>query len=678
MAQRTKTERLAPILAQYPGLEKKFIPASRATPQPAELHDTAPHGRTIGKAMACGARLVSGRRRVKHYLTHFCFGARDQKSGADHMHDVHAGDSTAASHPLAALISDPAHFAGHIAVTADGASITYAELDARAGTLAVALGAHGVTAGDIVAICLPRSIDQIVAMCAVWRAGAAYLPLDPAWPEARLAAFVAGAGCAALIATAVTGGPIAGEVPLVAPCAGAGFPPVAATPIDPQALAYVIYTSGSTGAPKAVEVTHANLGALVDWHHEAFGVVAGTRTSHLAGLGFDAAAWEVWPTLAAGGTLVLADENVRRDAHALHDWLLAEKIEVAFAPTALAEPLVAMVWSADASLRVLLTGADKLTVRPAPGLPFDFVNNYGPTESTVVATSGVVSPEGEGLPSIGKPIKGTQVYLFDDDGEPVAHGEEAEIFIGGAQLARGYRGDPNLTATRFLIHPDHGMLYRTGDLGAWLPNGELAFRGRADGQVKIRGHRVEPAEIAAALNRLPEVKTSAVVAKNGELVAYVVPAEGSTPAVALLRSPLAELLPDYMMPSRFVALAELPLNANGKLDAAALPDPATHALPESPAGRAPATATERRLLEIVSDVIGRSDIGVDDDFFLVGGHSLLGTQVVVRSRDAFGVELTLFHLFEGRTVASLATIIEGLVMEMLDGLSDEDIARMAG
>jgi amino acid adenylation domain-containing protein len=563
-----------------------------------------------------------------------------------------------------------------IAVVDAGTTLSHDALDARAGTLAAALRTHGVGAGDVVAICLPRSIDQIVAMCAVWRAGAAYLPLDPAWPEARRAAFVAGAGCPVLIATPDLGAAIAGTAALVSPAAGAGFPPLDAAPLDPAALAYVIYTSGSTGAPKAVEVTHANLAALVAWHNDAFGVVAGTRTSHLAGLGFDAAAWEVWPTLAAGGTVVLADEKVRRDPHALHIWLLAEKIEVAFAPTALAEPLVAMAWPGHARLRVLLTGADKLTVRPAPGLPFSFVNNYGPTESTVVATSGIVSPEGEGLPSIGKPIAGTQVYLFDGEGEPVPDGEEAEIFIGGAQLARGYRGDPALTATRFLMHPDHGLLYRTGDLGAWLPNGELAFRGRADGQVKIRGHRIEPAEIAAALNRLPEVATSAVVARDGELVAYVVPAEGSTPAVVALRGPLTELLPDYMLPSRFVALAALPLNANGKLDVAALPDPATHALPESLAGRAPDSPTERRLLEIVSDVIGRSDIGVDDDFFLVGGHSLLGTQVVVRARDAFGVELTLFHLFEGRTVATLATIIEGLVMEMLDGMSDEDIARM--
>ncbi len=594
-----------------------------------------------------------------------------------HVHDAVNPDT--GSHPLAPLLRDPGCFAGTIAVADQGATLDYAALDARVGSLAAALRAAGVASGDVVAICLPRSIDQIVAMLAVWRAGAAYLPLDPAWPEARLSGFVAGAGCAALIAAPDAGEAIAGPAALVSPAAGAGFPSLEAAPFDPAALAYVIYTSGSTGAPKAVEVTHGNLGALIDWHCEAFGVVRGTRTSHLAGLGFDAAAWEVWPTLAVGGTLVLVDEATRRDAHALHDWLLAERIETAFAPTALAEPLVAMAWPADAALRVLLTGADKLTVRPAPGLPFSFVNNYGPTESTVVATSCVVSPEGEGLPSIGKPIKGTQIYLFDgEEGEPVPEGEEAEIFIGGAQLARGYRGDPVLTATRFLTHPDHGLLYRTGDLGAWLPNGELVFRGRADGQVKIRGHRIEPAEIAAALNRLPEVVTSAVVALGGELIAYVVPAEGVTPAVVALRSPLAAVLPDYMMPSRFVALAALPLNANGKLDVAALPDPADHALPESPAGRAPESATERRLLEIVSDVIGRSDIGVDDDFFLIGGHSLLGTQVVVRARDAFGVELTLFHLFEGRTVASLARIIEELVIAMLDGLSDEDIARMAG
>lgn len=569
------------------------------------------------------------------------------------------------------------HAANAIAIEAAGSVIDYGSLEARVGMLAARLSAGRVAAGGLVAICLPRSIDQIVAMLAAWRAGAAYLPLDPAWPESRLAALVADAGCAALVAHSGLGGRIAGDVALVPPAGGDGAVMVAPATVDPESLAYVIYTSGSTGTPKAVEVTHGNLAALIDWHLQAFNLGIGTRTSHLAGLGFDAAAWEIWPTLAAGGTLALVDDSTRLDAARLRDWLVAERIEIAFAPTALAEPLVAMEWPADSALRVLLTGADKLTVRPAPGLPFAFVNNYGPTESTVVATSGVVAPDGEGLPAIGWPIAGTSIHLLGEDGAPVAPGEAGEIWIGGAQVARGYRGDPALTAERFVDHAEHGRLYRTGDLGIQLDSGEIGFRGRVDGQVKIRGHRIEPAEVAAALNRLAEVAASAVVARDGTLIAYVVPAEGAAPTAPVLRAALAETLPDYMVPARFATLAALPLTPNGKVDAKALPDPETCAMDEAPAGRAPASPTEKRLLEIVAGVIGRQEIGVDDDFFLLGGHSLLGTQVVVRARDAFGVDLTLFHLFEGRTVASLAVVIEDLVIAKLDSMSDDDISRMA-
>ncbi|HET8611392.1 MAG TPA: non-ribosomal peptide synthetase, partial [Sphingomonas sp.] len=522
---------------------------------------------------------------------------------------------------------------------------------------------------------LSRSPGQIAALLAAWRAGSAYLPLDPVWPEARLKALIAQAGCAALIAEPDLGLAIAGATPLIA-ADDDEADPLPPEPTDPDDLAYVIYTSGSTGAPKAVEVTHANLAALCAWHVEAFGVKQGARTSHLAGLGFDAAAWEVWPTLGAVGALALVDGATRLSAPALRDWLVAERIEVAFAPTALAEPLVAMDWPGATALRVLLTGADRLTVRPRAGLPFAFVNNYGPTECTVVATSGVVEPEGEGLPSIGRPIAGTTVHLLREDGGPASADHAGEIWIGGAQVARGYRGDPALTAGRFATHPEHGRLYRTGDLGVRLANGEIAFKGRVDAQVKVRGHRIEPAEVTAALNRLPGVAASAVAVREGELVAWIVPADTMLTAGAL-RAALAEALPDYMVPSRFASLAALPLTPNGKVDAKALPDPAGCAMAEKPAGRAPSTPTEKRLLEIVSGVIGRGDIGVDDDFFLLGGHSLLGTQVVVRARDAFGVELTLFHLFEGRTVASLAVIVERLVIEKLDSLSDEDIRRMA-
>jgi hypothetical protein len=211
----------------------------------------------------------------------------------------------------------------------------------------------------------------------------------------------------------------------------------------------------------------------------------------------------------------------------------------------------------------------------------------------------------------------------------------------------------------------------------WLANGEIAFRGRVDGQVKIRGHRIEPAEVVAALNQLSTLSASVVTVRDGDLVAYVVPADGKTPTASQLRAALAETLPDYMVPARFATLVALPLTANGKVDVGALPDPASFALPETPAGRAPSTPTEQKLLAIVSGVIGRAEIGVDDDFFLLGGHSLLGTQVVVRAREAFGVELTLFHLFEGRTIASLSSTIESLIFEKLDAMSDEDIRRAA-
>ena len=556
------------------------------------------------------------------------------------------------------------------AIEQAGRTIDYRSLLAAADSLAARLAGVGVRPGATVAICLPRGIAQVTALLAAWRAGAAYCPLDPTWPEARLAALVAELGAAAIV-TDMPG--IAGATPIVAPD---GEPATDFTPatVAPGDSAYVIFTSGSTGKPKAVEVTHGNLAALIAWHNAAFEVHTGTRTSHLAGLGFDASAWEVWPTLAAGGTLALVDDTTRLDAAALKDWLAAHRIEVAFAPTALAEPMVAMDWPADTALRVLLTGADKLTVRPKPGQPFVFVNNYGPTESTVVATSGVVTPEGEGLPPIGWPIAGTTIHLLDADGYPASEGE---IWIGGAQVARGYRGDPTLTADRFVTHPQHGRLYRTGDLGALLPSGEIAFRGRVDQQVKVRGHRIEPAEIAAQLNKLASVETSAIVLRDGELVAYVVPAAAVT--AIDLRTALAATLPDYMVPSRFAKLPALPLNASGKLDTAALPNPLACALDDGDAPqRAPASPTEARLLDIVRTVIGRDTVGVDDDFFQMGGHSLLGTQVVVRARDAFGVELTLFHLFEGRTVAKLATTIEALVMERLAGLSDEELQRMVG
>lgn len=574
----------------------------------------------------------------------------------------------ATSFAHAALVDSPSGSAGAQALTG-------AERDQDAAVLAGALVNAGVKPGDLVAVCLPRSAQQVMALVAIRHAGAAYLPLDPQWPTARLAALLARSGATALVAHAAFAADFAGAVLVVEPGArGAAVPAHARQGDD---LAYVIYTSGTTGEPNGVEVTDSNLAALVAWHVAAFDLKPGTRAACLAGLAFDAAAWEIWPVLASGGTLVIPhDETLRYDAARLADWLVAEAIEVAFAPTAIAEALIARDWPAHTRLRTLLTGADRLKLRPRPGLPFALVNNYGPTECTVVATSCVVAPQGPGLPAIGTPIAGTQVHLVDPDGNPVPAGEPGEIWIGGAQVARGYRGNPALTAARFAEHPHWGRVYRTGDLARRDHDGQLHFLGRADGQIKVRGHRIEPGEIEAALLALPEIAGAAVGLHHDELIAWVVPAAGRDLTAGALRTQLADQLPAPMLPARFARIDALPLNRSGKLDRAALPDPAPVLLPETHGARQPATAAEARFAAIIAEAIGHDDFGVDDDFFLLGGHSLLGTQVIIKAREAFGVELDLLHLFEARTVARLAAVVEELARAHLDGLSDEDIARL--
>ena len=589
---------------------------------------------------------------------------------------------TASRYPTAEMLAALAALQPEaIALQAAAGGISYRAMEVACGQLASALRTAGVRRGDVVAVCLPRSADQVIALAATWRCGAAYLPLDPEWPEGRLAALLARADARLVIAPASAAGRFAGTTPVIDPVAAVGNDAASApTPFEEaglEDLAYVIFTSGSTGEPKAVEVTHGNLAALVEWHVKAFALQPGIRSSHLAGLAFDAAAWEIWPVLASGGTLVLPPEEVLRyDATALAAWLVAERIEVAFAPTVIAEQLIACPWPTDTALRVLLTGADRLKLRPPENLPFALVNNYGPTECTVVATSGTVSAKGSGLPSIGRPIDGTTIHILDAAGEPVAAGAPGEIWIGGAQVARGYRGDPALTAARFVSQPRRGRLYRTGDLASWGEDGEIRFLGRADAQLKLRGHRIEPGEVEAALCRIDGIAAAAVGMHGDELAAWVVPVPGAALIASRIRAQLGEELPAPMLPSRFAAVTSLPLNASGKLDRAALPDPAASPLPETAGARAPATPTEARLTAIIAEVIGRSDIGVDDDFFLLGGHSLLGTQVIVKARAAFGVELTLLHLFEARTVAALGARIEELALAHLESLSDDDVARM--
>lgn len=573
--------------------------------------------------------------------------------------------------------------------------MTYGELDARADAVAGYLRSIGVGPETVVGIALERSFERIVASLGIWRAGGAFLPLDPSWPEARLRTILDDAQALAVIGPEASVHHLANaeRLPVALGVRGDNFAqfagraaPEAARPND---LAYVIYTSGSSGEPKGVEITHGNLAHLVAWHHAAFDVTAADVSSHIAGLGFDASIWEVWSCLSAGAALTLASDETRSSAPLLQRWLLDEQVSVGFVPTPLAELLITMEWPAQTKLRFLLTGGDTLHVFPRPDLPFMAINNYGPTECTVVATSGAVpahSPEGT-LPTIGKAITGTTIHLLDEHGAPVSAGWPGEICIGGASVGRGYRARPEMTADRFVADPFSALagarLYRTGDLGSALPNGEICFRGRIDTQLKIRGYRVEPDGIAAHLARHPAIASCAVVARESaqgekQLVAYLVAAGEQSIAAEELRAFLANSLPEYMIPAAFVGLAALPLTTSGKIDRDALPDPTTVNSLEQMRFRAPTTPTEARLAAIVAEVLGTGEIGADDNFFLIGGHSLLGTQVVLRAREAFGVELTLWHLFEAQTVANLAATIEQLLLAKLETMSDEEAQRLLG
>jgi amino acid adenylation domain-containing protein len=561
--------------------------------------------------------------------------------------------------------------------------LTYAELDRRANQFAHYLRGFGVGPEMLVALCIERSPEMVTAALGVLKAGGAYLPLDPASPTERLDQTLRDAGIAVLVTGAnldarLTTGSFR-MVNLHTDAAEIARCPVEAPAVEitPENLAYVIYTSGSTGQPKGVEVTHGNLSNLLTWHLRAFEVTAADRASHQASLGFDAAVWEVWPYLAAGASVYFPEENIRSHPAALRDWLLDQKVTITFLATPLAESMMLLDWPHEADLRILLTGADTLHRRPSARLPFVLVNNYGPTECTVVATSGVVAPaeSNNRPPSIGRAIDNTQVFVLDEQGKPVSAGNSGELYLGGAGVARGYRNRPEVTAQKFVtrrLGPEpEARLYRTGDLVRELPNGELEFLGRIDEQIKIRGYRIEPSEIVSALDASPDVDASAVMAAEdgpGEkrLIAYVALADGAKTTAGELQALLRKQLPDYMIPATFVRIDSLPVTSNGKVDWAALPLPLNGNVLTDEGHVAPRNIVEQKLAAIIAPLLHVERVSVYDNFFFRGGHSLLGTQLLTKISETFGVELSLLNLFEHPTLAEMSEQIEHLIYAKLE------------
>jgi acyl-CoA synthetase (AMP-forming)/AMP-acid ligase II/acyl carrier protein len=426
---------------------------------------------------------------------------------------------------------------------------------------------------------------------------------------------------------------------------------------------------------------------LVAWHQRAFDVTSSDHATLQSSPGFDAAVWELWPYLVAGATVHVVDDEVRTIPERLRDWIVNQGITISFLPTALAERVIDLPWPQETALRVLLTGADTLRRYPRADLPFTLVNNYGPTECTVVATSGVVSAResGEELPTIGRAIANAQVYIVDEQLKPVSNGIPGELLIGGAGVARGYLGLPKLTQERFVPDPFSGdegaRLYRTGDLARFLPDGQIAFMGRLDEQIKIRGYRIEPEEISAVLGRHPAIQASCVTAyldhsQEKRLVAYVVPTNGMRLSPSDLRKFVGQHVPDYMVPSTFVQISQLPLSSHGKVDRAALPEPSKANMLADESFQAPESQIEKSLAVFLTSLLGVTRVGKDDNFFELGGHSLMGAQLIARISNTFGVELSLRSLFDHPTVAEVAAEIERLIHAKLAAMSEEEAERM--
>ncbi|MFD7583116.1 amino acid adenylation domain-containing protein, partial [Kitasatospora sp. NPDC059817] len=544
------------------------------------------------------------------------------------------------------------------AVVFEDTALTYGELNRRANRLAHALIARGVGPEQVVALRLPRSAELVVAVLAVLKTGAAYLPVDPDYPAARIAYMLEDARAAVVLDDLADVTP-AGDHPETDPV----------VTVDARHPAYVIYTSGSTGRPKAVVMPAAGLLNLLEWHHEAVGGEPGTRTAQFTAISFDVSVQEMLSALLYGKTLVVPTEEQRRSAEQFAHWLDRHEVEELFAPNLVIEALAEAAEEAGLELpglRLIAQAGEAMRLSgavrrfQARGLGRVLHNHYGPAETHVI-TAYLLPADPADCPSpvpIGRPIANCQVYVLDAALRPVAPGVLGELYLAGAGLARGYLNRPSLTAGRFVACPFEvgNRMYRTGDLVRWRADGELEFAGRADHQVKVRGFRVELGEIEAELTAHPGVAQVAVLAREDRIVAYVVPLAGSGATAAALTAHLRDRVPDYLVPSAFVLLEALPLTPNGKLDRAALPAPEATT---RETGRAPRTPQEQILCELFAEVLGLARVGVDEDFFALGGHSLLATRLVSRIRATLGVELELRSLFRTPTPAGLAAGLHG-------------------
>ncbi|MCQ9641268.1 amino acid adenylation domain-containing protein [Chryseobacterium sp. WG14] len=575
------------------------------------------------------------------------------------------------------------------AVVCQGREITYKELNRRSNQLANVLLEKGIKEGMYVPVWLDRSLEWAVAILAILKTGAAYVPIDPAYPVRRVEYMLADTAAQIIITNHLLG-KLLSENENAAVFVldqmedldhlSSQQPDIV---IHQDALAYTIYTSGSTGKPKGVMISHQAIQHLVTWHNHHFHVDYTSRLTVVAGLAFDISVWEVWSALTSGATVFIADHEERTNATALVGFYHKNRITHGFVPTVLAPAALEETMKyKDLSLKYLFTGGEKLKPVLTSELSYELVDYYGPTECTVFATfKKVKDTNGKYRSSIGKPIANAKAYILDEKMEPLPVGAVGELYIGGDILAKGYLHNEELTAAKFIANPFSGMgtLYRTGDLARWHEDGEIEFLGRIDNQVKIRGFRVELGEIERTLTRQENIREAVVITKetvgsnNKYLVAFIVPEASVEKDVTLIRSQLKEELPGYMIPSQIIFIDTIPITANGKTDTHVLKELADKEAREFVSFEPPTNETERIIADIWSAELERPVINVSDDFFDIGGNSLLVAVVAVALEKRLNVKVYLRDIYQYPVLQQLSEVLISRSKEMQESAPVEDM-----
>jgi amino acid adenylation domain-containing protein len=585
-----------------------------------------------------------------------------------------------------------------VALVTDTVQLSYAELHHRASRLAHYLRDTGAGPETAIGVCLERGAELVIAILAVLAAGGTYLPLDPSQPRARLTHLIRDSGASVVLTSASCASWFEGGPAVVA--LDAALPDLSRYPANPPQpwplpgqLAYLMYTSGSTGSPKGVLISHAAIvNRLTGMQHD-LQLGTGDAVLHKTTITFDVSMWELLLPLIAGAQLVLAPPLSQRDPDELSRVMRQHAVTTCHFVPSMLRAFLERRPLPDSLVRVVCSGealpAD-LAAQVCRQSSVELFNYYGPTEAAIDVTAHRVSVKDAGRSAIpmGRPVANSALHLLDSELRPVAVNVLADLYIGGQQLARGYLGRPGLTAERFVPDPvvAGGRLYRTGDRGRWRGDGSLEFAGRGDRQVKVRGHRVELGEVEAALLALPGVAAAAVrvwpdAAGLAELCGYVV---GAGLEVKSVRAALREVLPGYAVPGRVVVLERLPMTVNGKLDWAGLPAPGGDRSGAEAGYVAPVTPVQRLLAGIWAEVLGCAQVGIHDNFFTLGGHSLMAAQVVTRIRQDAGADIEVVALFEHPTIAGLADVVvmSGLAAASavgtdllldLEGMSDDEV-----